>query len=128
MIIPEGLKYTKEHEWIRIEGESAFVGITDYAQDQLGDVVMAELPAVGSAVKKNESLGVVESVKSVSDIFSPITGTIQDKNDAVLESPSLINEDPYGEGWLVKIKISNLAELEDLMDAAAYKNFLEQSE
>lgn len=123
---PDGLKYTKEHEWVRIEGEMALVGITDYAQDQLGDVVMAELPSIGSEVKKNESLGVVESVKSVSDIFSPITGTIQDKNDAVLESPSLMNEDPYGEGWLVKIKISNPAEFEDLMDARAYKKFLEE--
>lgn len=126
MTTPEGLKYTKEHEWVRIEGESAFVGITDYAQDQLGDVVMAELPAIGSAVKKNESLGVVESVKSVSDIFSPVTGTIQDKNDAVLESPSLINEDPYGEGWLVKIKVANLAEIDGLMDAQAYEKFLKE--
>lgn len=126
MQIPEDVKYSKEHEWIRIEGDVATIGITDYAQEQLGDVVMVELPAEGSPAIKNEAFGVVESVKSVSDIFAPVTGTILQINDPLIASPGVVNEDCYGEGWLVKVKMSQPGDVNDLMDQVAYRTYLDQ--
>lgn len=121
---PEDLLYSKEHEWVRVDGKTATVGITDYAQEQLGDVVMVEFPKEGDTATKDEACGVVESVKSVSDVFAPISGKILQVNSPVLESPGVVNEDCYGEGWLVKIELSNQAELKGLMDSKAYQAFL----
>lgn len=126
MDFPSDLKYSKEHEWVRVSGDTATVGITDYAQEQLGDVVMVELPKEGSAVKKDETFGVVESVKSVSDVFSPVSGSVVAVNSPLSDSPGVVNEDCYGEGWIVKIKMASPAELTSLMDAKAYQAYLEE--
>lgn len=128
MSYPEDLKYSKEHEWIRVKGKVAIIGITDYAQDQLGDIVMVELPAEGEPVTKDDAFGVVESVKSVSDIFAPVSGKVMEANDPLSDSPGVINEDCYGEGWLVRIEMSNPSDLDDLMDAKAYEAFLAEAE
>lgn len=124
MNIPETLKYTKEHEWVRIEGDEAYVGVTDFAQSELGELVYVEVETVGEEIAKDEIFGTVEAVKTTSDLFMPISGTVVEFNKQLDESdgdnPALINEDPYGEGWIVKIKITNKEELADLMDAAAY--------
>ncbi|HEY7725028.1 MAG TPA: glycine cleavage system protein GcvH [Anaeromyxobacteraceae bacterium] len=125
MNVPDDLKYTREHEWCRVEGSRALVGITDHAQDQLGDIVYLELPDVGDAVRKGEAFGVVESTKAVSDIFAPVTGKVVEVNDPLSESPETINEDPYEEGWLIRVEISDPAELGDLLDAAGYRKFVE---
>jgi len=127
MEIPADLKYSKEHEWVRVEGKIAVIGITDHAQEQLGDVVMVEIPAEGTVVTKDETFGVVESVKAVSDIFAPISGKIVEINEPVAESPGILNEDCYGEGWLVKVEISKPGDLEDLMSAQAYEAYLKES-
>ena len=124
MEIPEGLKYSKEHEWVATEESLATVGITDYAQDQLGEVVYIELPAVGDKVSKDDPFGVVESVKAVSDIYAPISGTVTEVNQELIESPEMVNEDPYGDGWLIKVKITDMSDLEDLMDAEEYGELL----
>lgn len=124
--IPKELKYTKEHEWVKIEGKIVTIGITDYAQDQLGDVVMVELPEEGSLLTKEDSFGVVESVKSVSDIFAPVTGKVVEVNDPLFDSPGIVNEDCYAEGWFLKVEVSNLAELDDLMTAKEYEAFLKE--
>lgn len=121
---PEDLKYSKEHEWIRVDGKTAIIGVSDFAQEQLGDIVMVELPTDHSIVTKDEAFGVLESVKSVSDIFAPVSGKIIEINSPVVGSPGIVNEDCYGEGWLVKIEISNPEDLEGLMDAKAYESFL----
>ncbi|MBB4912438.1 glycine cleavage system protein GcvH [Actinophytocola algeriensis] len=119
---PEDLKYTEEHEWLaKTEGSTVRVGITDYAQDQLGDVVFVELPKVGEKVDAGSPLGEVESTKSVSEIFAPVSGEVTAVNNALDESPELINSDPYGEGWIVEITATDIAALDDLMDAAAYQ-------
>ncbi|HWG89406.1 MAG TPA: glycine cleavage system protein GcvH [Candidatus Thermoplasmatota archaeon] len=123
-IKPE-LKYTKDHEWVRVEGNRATIGITDYAQDALTDVVYAELPEVGEEFKAHDSLGVVESVKSVSDIFSPVSGKIVAVNTELDDSPDLMNSDPYGKGWFCVIELSNPKEIEGLLSADAYRQFLE---
>lgn len=123
---PEDLKFSKEHEWLRLEGRSATIGITDYAQEQLGDIVMVELPKEGSEVNKDDPFGVVESVKSVSDVFSPVSGKILEINDPLVESPGIVNEDCYGEGWLVKVSVSDPAELNDLMDSKAYEAYINE--
>ena len=128
MSYPEDLKYSKEHEWIRVKGNVAIVGITDYAQDQLGDIVMVELPGEGEVVTKDDAFGVVESVKSVSDVFAPVSGKVMESNDPLADSPGVINEDCYGEGWLVRIEMSDPADLNDLMDAKAYEAFLAEAE
>jgi glycine cleavage system H protein len=117
---PDDLKYTNEHEWARPEGERVTVGITDYAQDALGDIVYVDLPPVGTAVTGGEVFGEVESTKSVSDIYSPVTGTIVERNEELDKSPELINSDPYGQGWLVMVEMSDPDELDQLMDASAY--------
>ncbi|MFO7273539.1 MAG: glycine cleavage system protein GcvH [Bacillota bacterium] len=119
--VPANLKYSKEHEWIRVEGNVGVVGITWYAQDQLGDVVFVELPEVGRELKQNEQFGVVESVKTVSDLYSPASGKVIEVNQKLESSPELINQDPYGEGWIMKLELSNPAELDNLLDAAAYE-------
>ena len=125
MNIPENLKYTKDHEWVRVEGEEAYVGITDYAQGELGDIVFLEIETEGEELAKEEVFGTIEAVKTVSDMFMPIGGEVLEVNEKLEESPEVVNKDPYGEGWLIKIKIADPAELDELLDAAAYKNLLE---
>ncbi len=121
---PEDLRYHPEHDWARIEGEEATFGVTWFAQDALGEVVFFEPPEVGTEVKKNEAYAEVESVKAVSDVFAPLSGEITAVNEAAAESPEAINEDPYGEGWMVKVKLTEPAEVDELMDVAAYKAML----
>ena len=121
---PDDLKYHSEHDWARVEGDEATLGITWFAQDALGDLVHYEPPAEGAAVEQGVTYGEVESVKAVSDVISPLTGTIVAVNPKVVEQPETVNEDPYGEGWLVRIKLSDPAEADDLMDAEAYKAFV----
>ncbi len=121
MEFPEDLKYTKEHEWIRPSGDTGTVGITDYAQSQLGDVVFLELPAVGKVVKQGEHFGTIEAVKTVSGLFAPVSGEISEINPALAKTPELVNKDPYNEGWMIRMKISNRSELGKLLDASAYR-------
>lgn len=120
MEAPPGLKYSKEHEWVATEESVATIGITDHAQEQLGEIVYIELPAVGEKVSKDDPFGVVESVKAVSDIYAPVSGTVVEVNEDLPESPEVVNEDPYGDGWLIKVKVSDPADLEDLMDHDEY--------
>jgi glycine cleavage system H protein len=124
MEIPAGLRYSKEHEWVATEEEVATIGITDYAQEQLGEIVYVELPAVGDKISKDDAFGVVESVKAVSDIYAPVSGTVVEVNQELPESPEMINEDPYGDGWLVKVKVSDASELEDLLDNGEYEELV----
>jgi glycine cleavage system H protein len=124
---PEDLKYTREHEWARAQGDRATVGITDYAQDALGDIVYVDLPPVGTAVTGGERFGEVESTKSVSDIYSPVSGTIVERNDDLDKNPEIINSDPYGRGWLIVVEISDPAGLDGLMDADAYTKVVSES-
>ena len=128
MEIPEDLRYTREHEWAKRKGERIMVGITDFAQDQLGDVVYVELPDVGDPVKKGESFGVVESTKAVSELFAPISGKVVEVNDPLSDAPETINEDPYEEGWMIVIEPSDPKELESLLDAKAYQAFVAEQE
>ncbi len=125
MNIPENLKYTKDHEWLRIEGEEAYVGITDYAQGELGDIVFLEIETEGEELAKEEVFGTIEAVKTVSDMFMPVGGEVIKVNEKLEEAPEIVNKDPYGEGWLIKVKMTNLSELDELLDAVAYKNLLE---
>ncbi len=122
---PEDLLYHSEHDWARIDDDVATLGVTWYAQDALGEVVFFDPPAVGTDVKKDQPYAEVESVKAVSDVFAPLSGEIIEVNEALAESPEQINEDPYGEGWLVKVKLSDTSELESLLDVGAYKNLLQ---
>ena len=124
MEFPEDLKYSKEHEWVLVESGVATVGITDYAQDQLGDIVFVELPAVGDKVSKEDAFGVVESVKAVSDIYAPVSGKVVEVNDDLPENPEMLNEDSYGDGWIIKIEMNDLDELLDLMTAAEYEEYV----
>ena len=128
MEFPEDLKYSREHEWVLVEDNIATVGITDFAQEQLGEVVFVELPAVGDKVTKDEAFGVVESVKAVSDIYAPVSGTVLETNDDLPDSPEMINEDPYGDGWVVKIEITDPTDLDDLLDAVAYQQYVEEQQ
>ncbi|MGD9928672.1 MAG: glycine cleavage system protein GcvH [Mangrovibacterium sp.] len=125
MNLPENLKYTKEHEWVRVEGDVAVVGITDFAQGELGDIVFVEIETVGETLAMGETFGTVEAVKTVSDLFMPVGGEVLELNPALEDSPELINKDAYGEGWMIKIKMDDASQLNDLMDAAAYKAMLE---
>ena len=125
MDIPADLKYTEHDEWVRVEGQTATAGITDYAQDQLSDVVYVELPAVGQALKRDERFGTVELVKAASDLSLPASGSITAVNDSLASSPETVNKDPYGAGWMVKFTLTNPAELSQLMDAAAYQKYCE---
>lgn len=122
--VPANLHYSKDHEWVLVEGETATIGITDYAQESLGDVVYVDLPRVGASFSAHESIGSVESVKAVSDIFTPISGEILEVNEALNDTPENANSDPYGAAWMAKLKITNAAEIEELMDAAAYEDYL----
>lgn len=121
MNIPQNLKYTNEHEWIRVEGEIAYVGITDYAQEQLGDIVFVDIPTVGESIEAGETFGTIEVVKTISDLFLPVSGEILEQNEALEDNPELVNKDPYGEGWLIKIKPENVSDVDGLLDAEAYK-------
>lgn len=121
MNFPENLKYTKDHEWVRVEGEEAYVGITDFAQSELGDIVYIDIETEGETLEKEEVFGSIEAVKTVSDLFMPVSGTILEFNSALEDEAEIVNEDPYGAGWMVKIKISDASELEELMDAEAYQ-------
>jgi len=122
---PKELKYSKDHEWLSIEGDIATIGITHYAQDQLGDIVYVEAETIGETLEKEAVFGTVEAVKTVSELFLPISGTVTQLNEALESKPELINEDPYGEGWIIKVEIQNKEELEDLMDATAYATLTE---
>ena len=125
---PSDLKYTREHEWVRVDGSTATVGITRFAVEQLGDITMVDLPKEGEAVKKNDVIGTVESVKAVSDIYSPVSGKIAKVNTPLTDSPEYLSDEPYDDGWMVQIELSNPAELDELMDAAAYEAFLREQE
>lgn len=124
MNFPAELKYTKDHEWIKIEGNTAIVGITEFAQRELGDIVYVDIPSVGKEVAKEETFGTVEAVKTVSDLFMPLTGTVTDINPALDSQPELVNTDPYGEGWMVKIAIKDVAEVDGLLSAEAYQSLV----
>ena len=126
MEFPEGSKYSKEHEWVLVEDHIATVGITEYAQQELGDIVYVELPEVGEKIVKDDPFGAVESVKAVSDIYAPVSGTVLEVNDALPESPETINEDPYGDGWLIKVEMTDMGDLKDLMNAEEYAEYVEQ--
>jgi glycine cleavage system H protein len=124
MEFPEDLKYSKEHEWVLVEGNVVTVGITDYAQEQLGDIVFVELPALGDKVSKDDAFGVVESVKAVSDVYAPISGKVLEVNDDLPENPEMVNEDPYGDGWMIKVEMNDPEEIEDLMSASEYEEYV----
>ena len=121
MNFPENLRYTSEHEWIRVEGDIAYVGITDYAQSELGEIVFVDVPTLGEIVAQGEVFGSVEAVKTVSDLNMPVTGEVLEINEALDAQPELVNNDPYGEGWMIKISVKDATELDKLMDAAAYQ-------
>ena len=124
MNLPNNLKYTKDHEWIRVEGEAAYVGITDFAQSELGEIVFVENEKEGETIGANEVFGSIEAVKTVSDLCMPVTGEILEVNAALEDVPELVNNDPYGEGWMIKIAVKDAAELDGLMDAEAYAAFI----
>jgi glycine cleavage system H protein len=124
MEIKPELKYTKDHEWISIDGDNATIGITDYAQGELGDIVYVEIESLGEQLDKEEIFGSVEAVKTVSDLFLPVSGEITDMNEGLEDNPELINDDPYGEGWIIKMKISDQSQLSDLLSADAYKDLI----
>jgi glycine cleavage system H protein len=119
-MVPTDLRYTKDHEWVRVEGDEATVGITDYAAGQLGDIVFVELPEAGRNLEQFATFGVVESVKAVSDLFAPVSGEVLAGNEALTGSPELVNSDPYGEGWMIRLKVADTVELDGLLDADAY--------
>lgn len=121
MNFPQNVKYTKEHEWIRLEGDVAYVGITDYAQEQLGDIVFVDIPTEGETLEADEVFGTIEVVKTISDLFLPVAGEVLEQNTALEENPELVNKDPYGEGWLIKMKPANISDLDNLLDAEGYK-------
>jgi glycine cleavage system H protein len=125
-MVPGDLHYTKEHEWVRVDGDEAVVGITQFAADQLGDIVFVELPAAGKALDRHATFGVVESVKAVSDLFAPVAGEVTGSNDALAGSPELVNSDPYGEGWMLRIRLADPAQVEGLLDAAAYEQLVSE--
>ncbi len=121
--VPESLHYSKDHEWVRVEGDIAVIGITDHAQDQLGDVVYVELPKAGEEFAAHESFGSVESVKAVSEIFTPVSGKVAEANGSLTDEPEKVNADPYGEGWMIKIRMSRPGEVDSLLTAAEYEDF-----
>lgn len=124
MNFPENVRYTKDHEWIRVEGDEAVIGITDFAQHELGDIVYVEVESINKSLKEGEVFGTVEAVKTVSDLYLPVSGTILELNPKLNGNPELVNTDPYGEGWMVRMKLDNPSEAEALMDAAAYQNLV----
>jgi glycine cleavage system H protein len=126
MEYPLGLKYSREHEWVKVEGSVAIIGITDFAQSELGDVVYVELPEVGSEVEANNTFGVVESVKAVSDLYAPVTGTVTEVNEELNDAPELVNSDPFEDAWMLRIEMSDTSELDGLLEADEYKVFVEE--
>ena len=126
MEFPDGLKYSKEHEWVLVEDKIAIIGITEFAQHELGDVVYVELPEVGEKVVKDDPFGAVESVKAVSDVFAPVSGAVVEVNDTLPENPETINDDPYGDGWMIKVEMTDMDDLKDLMNAEEYAEYIEQ--
>lgn len=126
MNFPSDLKYSKEHEWVRVEGSTGTIGITDFAQKELGDVVYVDINTIGETVAKDKVFGTVEAVKTVSDLFMPVSGKVLEQNNALNDAPDAVNNDPYGAGWMVKIEITNPAELNDLMDAETYRKHVGQ--
>ncbi|HET8945194.1 MAG TPA: glycine cleavage system protein GcvH [Dehalococcoidia bacterium] len=122
---PADRRYSKEHEWVRVDGDSGTVGITDYAQDQLGDIVFVELPAAGTAVKYMEKFGEIESVKAVSELFSPVSGEVTETNGALRDNPQYVNDSPYDEGWMAKVRLDDASELDKLMTAAQYDDYIQ---
>ncbi|HEY3003131.1 MAG TPA: glycine cleavage system protein GcvH [Kribbellaceae bacterium] len=124
---PEDLKYTAEHEWVKADGGNARVGITDFAQNALGDIVFVQLPEVGTAIRAGDSCGELESTKSVSDLFAPVSGTVTAVNEALADQPDLVNTDPYGEGWLIDVELDDADEVDGLMDAETYEGQLEEN-
>jgi len=126
MNFPDNLKYTKDHEWIRAEGSVAFIGITDFAQSELGDIVFVDVPSINQSLKKEETFGTVEAVKTVSDLFLPVSGKILELNPNLNAHPELVNKDPYGKGWMVKVSLDDAKEIEALMDAMAYRKLIGQ--
>jgi glycine cleavage system H protein len=126
MEIPEGLRYSKEHEWVLVEGNIATIGITEYAQQELGDIVYVELPEVGEKVVKDDPFGAVESVKAVSDVYAPVSGMVLEVNDSLPDSPETINDDAYGDGWMIRVEMSDVDDLKDLMTAEEYAEYVEQ--
>ncbi len=125
-MIPNDLKYTKEHEWVRVEGNTATIGITDFAAGELGDIVFVEMPKVGAKVQQMKSFGTIEAVKAISDMFSPISGEVLEINKGIADEAAVINKDPYGDGWIIKVKISNAGELNSLLSAADYEAMLKK--
>jgi glycine cleavage system H protein len=125
MNIPDNLKYTKDHEWVKIEGDTAIIGITDFAQHELGDIVFVEVDTAGENLDKEETFGTIEAVKTVSDLFMPLGGEVMEFNEELESSPDIINKDPYNEGWIIKIKIADVAEADDLLTAEAYKELID---
>jgi glycine cleavage system H protein len=125
MKIPENLLYSEDHEWVRVEGNEAYIGVTDFAQKELGDIVFVEVETVDEELDQGEAFGTIEAVKTVSDMFMPVAGTVLELNGKVEDEPEVINKDPYGDGWIVKIKISDSSQLDDLLDATAYKANIE---
>ncbi len=126
MNIPVELKYTKDHEWVRLEGNIATVGITDYAQSELGDIVFVELPGIGDEIKQSDTFGTIEAVKAVSDLYAPVSGKVIEVNGSLEDEPMLINSDPYGDGWMIKVEFDNSDEVEQLLDATAYEGLIAQ--
>lgn len=124
MNIPEELKYTKDHEWVRVEGDTAVIGITDFAQGELGDIVYVEIETEGESLDQEEVFGTIEAVKTVSDLFMPLSGEITAFNSDLEDSPETVNDDPYGEGWMIKVKLSDTSQVDDLLDASAYKDLI----
>ena len=126
MEFPEGLTYSKEHEWVLVEGNTATIGITEYAQEELGDIVYVELPEVGEKIIKDDPFGAVESVKAVSDVYAPVSGAVLEINDVLPENPETINDDPYGDGWMIRVELTDKDDLKDLMDADEYAEYVAQ--
>ena len=124
MNVPENLKFTKDHEWIRVEGDAAFIGVTDFAQGELGDIVFIEVETEGETLDREEVFGTIEAVKTVSDMFMPLSGEVLEFNEKLEDTPELINSDPYGDGWIIKVNVAEVSELEDLLTAEQYKELL----
>jgi glycine cleavage system H protein len=126
MEFPEGLKFSKEHEWVLVEGKTATIGITEFAQEELGDIVYVELPEVGEKVVKDDPFGAVESVKAVSDVYAPVSGTVLEINDLLPDNPETINDDPYGDGWMIRVEMTDMDDLKDLMSGEEYAEYVAQ--
>ncbi len=125
MNIPENLKYTKDHEWIKVEGDEAVIGITDFAQKELGDIVFIEVETEGETLDREETFGTIEAVKTVSDMFMPVSGEVVSFNEELESTPELVNNDPYGKGWIIKVKLADMGQIDDLLEAGAYKELIE---